>query len=64
MIPANDLLTKADRMKIMKTRKNRDRPISRKEREVLLKSLEAYKDAGSEDSKMIYFSVLGILGLY
>lgn len=62
MIPYNDMISKADRIKIMKTKWNSSRPINLKERTVLLASLDAYKKAGSEDSKMILSSVRDILG--
>jgi len=64
MIPANDMMTKADRIHIRKTRSDKTRHISVEERRVLLASLKAYKHAGSEDSKMIRSSVEDILGLY
>ena len=63
MIPANDMLTKKERIHIQKTKGNPNRPISKRERKVLLASLEEYKKAGSESSKMILWSVTDILGL-
>ncbi len=62
MIPYNDMMSKADRIKVMKTKRDTSRPINFKERKVLLASLDAYKRAGSEDSKMILSSVRDILG--
>jgi hypothetical protein len=63
-IPANDMMTKSDRLHIMKTRNNPDRPINLKEREVIYASLRAYRDGGSEQRKMIESSVSDILGLF
>lgn len=64
MIPANELLNKNDRIHIFKTRKDPNRTINIKERKVIMASLEEYKNAGSESSKMIWSSIDNILGFY
>ncbi len=63
MIPVNNMMSKHDRIHIMKTRTDKTRAISIKERRVLLLSLDEYRRAGSEDRKMIRSSVMDILGL-
>ena len=62
-IPINTMLTRAERQHILSTRDLPLRFINRKERRVILASLEAYKDAGSEGRHMIQASVEDILGL-
>ena len=63
-VPINEMLTTAERKNIRKSRHNETRHLSLKERKVILESLKAYKNAGSEDSYMIECSVTDILGLY